>query len=51
MQQQAQSYSKPQQSERVNMMTLAFFYNIFGANLKLCIPNATKGYKILASIF
>lgn len=50
MQQQAQSHSKPQQSV-VNMMTLVFLYSIFGANLKLCIPNATKGYKILASIF
>lgn len=50
MQQQAQSHSKPQ-SEGVNMMTLAFLYSIFGANLNLCIPNATKGYKILASVF
>lgn len=51
MQQQAQSHSKPQQSEVVNVMTLAFLYSIFGANFKLCVPNATKGYKILASVF
>lgn len=43
MQQQAQSHLKPRQSEVVNMMTLAVLYSIFGANLKLCIPTATKG--------
>lgn len=47
MQQQAQSHSKPQ-SEGVNMMTLASLYSIFGANLNLCIPNATKGLQDLS---
>lgn len=51
MQRQAQSHSKPRQNEVVNMMTPSSSYSIFGANLKLCIPNATKGYKILASVF
>lgn len=51
MQQQAQSHSKPQQSEVANLMTLAFLCSVFEANLKLYVPNATKDYEILASIF